>query len=62
MAEKANEIGLRLKCLELAVLSIPHFEGTMVHELALKYQYFIQNNEWPEEKKEEGTGSIPNTE
>lgn len=52
MDKPLNEIGIRLKCLELAVMMHSSPNPMVVfaietHELANKFQHYIKTNEWP---------------
>lgn len=50
MSDK-NIIGIRLKCLELAVITqtqstLPMFPSTEIHVLANKFQHYVETGEW----------------
>lgn len=54
MSEGVNKIGIRLKCLELAVMSNPIFPGKEIHRLADEYEYYVMNGTWPYNKTNDG--------
>ena len=63
MSDK-NVIGIRLKCLEMAVdcqtSALPMFPQMEVHVLAEKFKYYVETGEWDYNTNKDGENESKN--